>query len=213
MEQRHSADPPMLRPGQGKRTTSADRIGRSRSPLSRIGGLHAALREGSSVLEPTQAILDHLISIERVGSRVTCSPAPTDTDEDWLVLLKPRAKGVFENGPSDAPITALRAIGFEMDGRTPFYTGNDAGGFRSWRRGEVNLIVTRDATFHELFLTATELARRFNLLEKADRIALFQAVLYGVSADRLETPPRKPVTMPLPDFLAKPLETTGSSGG
>lgn len=179
--------------------------GRRFRMYARISGLGDALSEGSSVVEPTQAVFADLKAIERVGSRVTCSPAPTDTDDDWLVLLKPLAKGVVENGPGDAPITALRAIGFEMDARTPFYTGNDAGGFRSWRRGEVNLIITRDSAFYELFLTATELARRFNLLEKTDRIALFQGVLYGVSVDKLETPPAKPVLMPLPDFLAEPL--------
>jgi hypothetical protein len=173
--------------------------------LSRISGIGDALSEGSPIVEPMHAMFAHLLGIERVGSRVTCSPAPTDTDDDWLVLLKPVAKGVKDYGPEDAPIAALRAIGFEMDRRTPFYTGNDAGGFRSWRRGEVNIIVTRDPAFYELFLTATELARRFNLLEKADRIALFQAVLYGVSVHNLETPPAKPVLMPLPDFLAEPL--------
>lgn len=35
--------------------------------------------------------------------------------------------------------------------------------------------------------SATALAKRFSLLNKADRIALFKAVLYGVSADNLAT--------------------------
>lgn len=110
-----------------------------------------------------------------VGSRVTCDPAPKDTDEDWLVLI-----------PGQSFLDRLTAEGFSQDGMPEFYTGNDAGGFRSYRKGDVNIITTESDAFFDLFLAATELARRFNLLSKADRIALFQAVLYGVKADNLE---------------------------
>lgn len=109
-----------------------------------------------------------------VGSRVTCDPPPAGTDEDWLVLTR------------GDPQPGLEAAGFTQDGSPEFYTGNDAGGFRSWRLGDVNVITTQDAGFHERFMTATHLARRFNLLNKADRIALFQAVLYGVHWSNLE---------------------------
>lgn len=111
-----------------------------------------------------------------VGSRVTCVPAPTDTDEDYLILsANDRTK-------------ELREIGFDSSGSPEFYTGNDNGQFRSWRRGNVNLIITPDSHFHGLFLTATQLAKRFNLLRKEDRIALFQAVLYGVMEGDLVQP-------------------------
>lgn len=109
-----------------------------------------------------------------VGSRVICDPAPTDTDEDWLVWTF--------GEPLDF---ALQEQGFIREGGPDFYTGNDNGAFRSWRRGELNLIVTPERKFFELFETATHLARRFNLLEKQDRIALFQAVLYGVRWENL----------------------------
>lgn len=109
-----------------------------------------------------------------VGSRVTCNPAPTDTDEDWLVLT-----------PRDAAESLIDA-GFTQDGSPQFYTGNDNGGFRSWRRGGLNIVTTQDAVFFDRFQTATALAKRFNLLVKADRIALFQAVLYGVAARNLQ---------------------------
>ena len=109
-----------------------------------------------------------LIGLKAVGSRVTCVPAPTNTDEDWLVLVL------------KDPENELTVAGFVMEGNPEFYTGNDNGGFRSWRKGEINLIVTQDSFFYSLFETATELARRFNLQDKSDRIALFQAVLYQV---------------------------------
>lgn len=120
--------------------------------------------------------LGNLIAVAApVGSRVTCNPAPMDTDEDWLVLVL------------DDPEQALIAAGFTQDGSPEFYTGNDAGGFRSWRLGEINVVTTQDNEFYDRFMTATYLAKRFNLLNKGDRIALFQAVLYGVRAPNLES--------------------------
>ena len=112
--------------------------------------------------------------IRAVGSRVTCNPAPQNTDEDYLVLA------------DDDTHSTLALAGFTQDGQPEFYTGNDNGGFQSFRRGTVNVIATRDIEFFDRFITATELAKRFNLLNKSDRIALFQAVLYGVNADCLE---------------------------
>ena len=107
------------------------------------------------------------------GSRVICDPAPVGTDADFL-CMSPRDRS-----------EQLEALGFVSAGLPSFYTGNDNGQFRSWRRGEVNLITTPDLEFYERFRTATALARRFNLLDKGDRIALFQAVLYGVRVDDL----------------------------
>ena len=124
-----------------------------------------------------EALADVLANAEPVGSRVTCDPAPTDTDEDWLVLVR------------EVPVEKLQEAGFSQEGSPEFYTGNDAGGFRSWRKGEINLITTQSYEFFRLFLTATYLAKRFNLLRKQDRIALFQAVLYGVEVHNLEPEP------------------------
>lgn len=124
-----------------------------------------------------EALADVLANAEPVGSRVTCDPAPTDTDEDWLVLVR------------EVPVEKLQEAGFSQEGTPEFYTGNDAGGFRSWRKGEINLITTQSDEFFRLFLTATYLAKRFNLLRKQDRIALFQAILYGVEVHNLEPEP------------------------
>lgn len=117
-----------------------------------------------------------LFGYYQVGSRVTCDPAPTDTDEDWLVLT------------CGLDSAEMQAAGFTQDGSPQFYTGNDNGGFRSWRRGDLNIITTESPEFFWKFVTATDLAKRFNLLAKADRIALFQAVLYGVRSENLEPP-------------------------
>lgn len=123
------------------------------------------------------ALGDVLRDTHPVGSRITCDPAPVDTDEDWLVLV------------TDVPEKRMKETGFGQEGSPEFYTGNDAGGFRSWRKGDLNVITTQSDEFYRLFLTATYLAKRFNLLRKQDRIALFQAVLYGVEVKNLEPEP------------------------
>ena len=114
--------------------------------------------------------------VEPVGSRVTCNPAPEDTDEDFLCHVP--------NSIIDGEL--LSSMGFTQDGSPEFYTGNDNGGFRSYRRGDTNVIITESMKFFELFMTATTLAKQFNLLKKVDRIALFQGVLYGVKQHNLE---------------------------
>jgi hypothetical protein len=111
-----------------------------------------------------------VISSAPVGSRVTCSPAPTDTDEDhlvWVAILQ-RADEI------------LVAAGWVFGGNETS-GGND---FVSWRKDDVNLIVTDDMEFYGKFMLASNLAKRFNLLDKADRIALFQGVMYGHETSR-----------------------------
>ena len=99
-----------------------------------------------------------------VGSRVTCNPPPMDTDEDHLVLVDDALKAV----------ATLTDFGFEFDREK--YSGMGPLGFVSLRFGELNYIVTEDKDFFTTFLSATALAKRFNLLKKEDRIALFDAV-------------------------------------
>jgi len=99
-----------------------------------------------------------------VGSRVTCNPPPMDTDEDHLVLVDDALKAV----------DTLKDFGFEFDSKK--YSGMGPLGFVSLRFGELNYIVTEDKDFFTTFLSATALAKRFNLLKKEDRIALFDAV-------------------------------------
>lgn len=124
--------------------------------------------------EITGALGEKFIVGHAVGSRYTCNPPPLDTDEDYLVLV------------SGDPYAELMQAGFDQDGSPEFYTGNDAGGFRSWRKGNLNVITTESHEFYGKFMKATHLAKRFNLLEKRDRIALFQVILYDVDPCNLE---------------------------
>jgi hypothetical protein len=113
------------------------------------------------------------------GSRVTCNPPPVDTDEDWLVHT--------ENALAFREVAL--DVGFNiggslfLDAQCPL---NADDRFSSYMRGDENLIVTQDRHFFDKFKAASSVAKRLNLLDKADRIALFQAVLYANSCDREE---------------------------
>ena len=118
--------------------------------------------------------------VEPTGSRVTCNPAPTETDADYLV-----------QAPNDvaalsAVVCVIEGEGFSQDGATEHYQDVTGDGFLSWRRDEINLIVTKNPLFAKRHRAATALCRHLNLMEKDDRIALFQAVLYGNKREKTD---------------------------
>jgi hypothetical protein len=108
---------------------------------------------------------------EPVGSRATCSPAPTGSDDDWLVLVK----------SAEAAASFFNSVGWKLGGSTP---ANDEcvcpyDKFFSFTSGELNVILTESHEFFDRFMLATRVARKLNLLHKVHRIDLFQAILYG----------------------------------
>lgn len=107
-------------------------------------------------------------TITPIGSRVTCNPAPTDTDADFLVYI-PNKAGV------DRLAFALSAADWEDCGKGYEMPGD----WNAYRKGELNIILTHDADFCDRFRRAMALAARFNLLDKGDRIALCNAVRDG----------------------------------
>lgn len=123
-------------------------------------------------------VLDGALKWQAVGSRVTCDPAPVNTDQDYLVLVGEDAIGFIDK---------MTSYGFDVELGEGYaedaLNGGEDNRFQSYRMDDVNLIATVDPDFYERFVAATSVARRFNLLEKADRIALFQAVLYGNRCD------------------------------
>ena len=108
-------------------------------------------------------LFDDAIKLEYVGSRVTCVPAPTDTDEDVLILVK----------NVDQFAGKCIRVGFKADGS---YAGS---AFVSLRLDEGNLIVTEEEEFYDKFMLATHVCKSLNVLDKQHRITVFQAILYG----------------------------------
>lgn len=106
---------------------------------------------------------NNVLRMEYVGSRVTCVPAPMDTDEDVLILTDDTTKFV----------ESCCKAGFKE-------TGSYAGpAFYSLRQGEVNLIITENEEFYDKFMLATHVCKSLNVLDKQHRIIVFQAILYG----------------------------------
>lgn len=130
-----------------------------------------------TVIDCLDHLLQRCIEWHEVGSRVTCDPPVMNTDRDILCLVPNRAE--FQ-------ILALQSC-FDADGSQPHFDERDDKSLDALQRSpfisltchEINLIVTDDPEFARRFMAATRLAKRLNLLAKGDRIALFQAVLYG----------------------------------
>lgn len=121
--------------------------------------------------ESVQRLSESALRCEHVGSRVTCNPPVMDTDDDYLLLVSDWQKFL-----SDA-----FALNFVLGGSfasEDIETALSVNKFVGMRLGKLNLIVTEDAEFFGKFMTATFMAKKLNLLDKDDRIALFQAILY-----------------------------------
>jgi hypothetical protein len=102
-----------------------------------------------------------------VGSRRTCNPPPTDTDDDYLVLC----------GDRNQTARSLRELGFEPPEDIEEYVALHDCNFISLRFGELNFIVTDDMLWFDKFLTASYFAKKYNVTNKEDRIELFSTVM------------------------------------
>lgn len=101
-----------------------------------------------------------------VGSRATCTPAPMDTDEDWLVLLLPNSKVQLE--------ILLGMFGYVEGG-----SEDCCNMFTSFNHPshKYNFILTDNKEWHDKFMLATKIAKKLNLMQKDDRIDLFNIIL------------------------------------
>lgn len=143
-------------------------------PSPRVIDQAEAYTKLATELDDGAPFTNYFMKYRFVGSRITCNPPPLDTDQDVLVLAHESNLKVMQRKILEA--------GFVMEGSLPADGDIDADKdnvFHSYRKGDMNYIVTTDEVFYKRFSTATELARKYNLMEKSDRIQLFQAVLYG----------------------------------
>ena len=97
------------------------------------------------------------------GSRVICSPPPTDTDRDIVIL-----------------VTSIQRFDRDLDfwwiaADTSDYEG-DGDTFRTYRRGDDNIMVFDDPTEYGAILGATALAKHLNIRDKKKRYALFEKI-------------------------------------
>ena len=132
--------------------------------------------------EPVVPFSETVLRSYPTGSRYICNPPPMDTDNDTVYLVN----GYYNWGLS------LLKDGWEQCGEYQF-----GGQFTAFRKGVENYIVTEDEQFFERYVCATEAAKALNLLDKEDRIKLFQAV-GGASTGIIGFVPNFPIGGPIP---------------
>lgn len=148
------------------------------------------------------------LAYELVGSRITCNPPPVDTDQDVLVLTS------YELWWGQLSVHIEQnefTVGGSCSGDQTAYMASSDDAFQSFTHGDLNLIVTFSVQFYDRFMAATGVAKALNLLEKADRIMLFQAVLYG-NPPAPDLPPPLPIDLPPIIDYVRPWWLTTESG-
>ncbi len=130
------------------------------------------------MLDPDTIAQLNMLRCVPVGSRVTCDEWAIDSKSDYDYLVLVRDLYLLNE--------AAEKLGFVNESKENAKTYDDGSSqpgnsspFRSFRKDEVNLIATQDETFFKRFLAATSVAKRLKINVKDDRIALFQACLYG----------------------------------
>lgn len=108
------------------------------------------------------SIEDLCIACVPVGSRVTCDPAPTDTDQDILCLVDPDEEEGF--------FSWIEKHNWEFEGDEKY----DMDNFTSYRKAHFNLIITTKPQWFDAFLDATRECKEKNLLKKSERIEVFE---------------------------------------
>lgn len=119
-------------------------------------------------LNETAVIREFVVKEMLCGSRVTCNPPVTGTDQDVLVLVK----SINHREMS----AVLSGAGWLLGG-----SGQADDEFESWTKGDVNLILVDDLDYYARHACATALCKRLNLLKKDERCLVFRAMLYTES--------------------------------
>ena len=101
--------------------------------------------------------------VSPTGSSYICNPPVKDTDIDFIVLSPDWNK----------LDTWLVQHGFKTN-----FEDYELEEFRSYKRNTINLIITDDPMWFKRMHKATELAKQLNLLDKQQRINLFDFVMY-----------------------------------
>lgn len=110
---------------------------------------------------------DKYESVFRTGSSVICNPPVTDTDEDYMFYTEDMERFAIH----------LLTNGWETCGKD--YEGHNAGLFRALRKGKLNYLLTDSQDYYDKFEEATKVATKLNLLQKEQRIALFNYIING----------------------------------
>lgn len=117
----------------------------------------------------------NLVAFSPTGSRFVCDPPVMDTDIDFVVL-------VVDHDAASEVLTAngwAKCVGESSDEEDSSY--DELGEFSAYRKDNFNLIICDDRAYYMRYCAATLLSTKLNLLDKAERCALFQTIIKGES--------------------------------
>lgn len=118
----------------------------------------------------TTEFIQAVIEARLTGSRVICNPPVMDTDIDIVCLMRLKDLSKIYG--------TMVCVGWTYNVYAPKPNMLDRN-FRSLRRDEYNLICTQNEELYNRFCMATDKAKKLNLLNKKDRVALFERMLYN----------------------------------
>jgi hypothetical protein len=102
------------------------------------------------------------------GSHYICNPPVMNTDRDMIFLVDNKTVAGLE----------LLTEGWTTDWKV--YSKTDFVSYKKSVDGTIlNVLLTEDKNYYDRFVLATNIAKRLNVLKKDDRIALFDAIVYG----------------------------------
>ena len=97
------------------------------------------------------------------GSNYICNPPVTDTDIDQMFLVHSLDETDYE----------LTELGWKKCGNDEYATDD----WSAYRKGNLNALITSSKNHYDKFEAATELAKKRNLLNKVDRVNLFNTIV------------------------------------
>ena len=120
------------------------------------------------------------------GSSYICNPPVTNTDVDEMFLVDDLQEVSFQ----------LTGLGWTKCGLEEETYQDKPSHWAAYRKENMNALLTTDLKYFMNFFKATEEAKHLNLLNKEDRVALFQKILgeepkkkkMRISLDEVEEP-------------------------
>ena len=124
------------------------------------------------------------------GSNYICNPPVTNTDVDEMFLVDDLQEVNFQ----------LTGLGWKKCGLEEETYQDKPSHWAAYRKENMNALLTTDLKYFMNFFKATEEAKHLNLLNKEDRVALFQKILG-------EEPKKKKMRIILDEFeeLIRPI--------
>ena len=123
-------------------------------------------------LELNKAV--HILASFHGGSRATVNPPPVDTDDDYFVLYE---KYHYTEGKPTLD-ELLTSKGFTIGGSMYLHHAGISD-FQSWKKDDLNILVTTDANWYEAMHRAMLVCKYLNVKDKTDRINVHQMIVYG----------------------------------